>query len=93
LSSWNRPDESKVDGFDVSLALTMTLEVESNVREKFPTEKHFVHGGGWCPIHEISGVKVLKNKTLKTKKRSGQAFRTATVSVKRADCIFGAFYP
>ena len=35
---------------------------------------------------------VLKNKTLKTKNRAGQAFRMAAQSVKRADCVFGSLY-
>jgi hypothetical protein len=47
---------------------------------------------------------VLKNKTLKTKNRAGQAFRTlaphcvwcsagvAAQAVKRSDCVFGSFY-
>jgi hypothetical protein len=35
---------------------------------------------------------VLKNKTLKTHNRAGQAFRMAAQSVKKADCPFGAMY-
>jgi hypothetical protein len=34
----------------------------------------------------------LKNKTLKTKNRAGQAFRMAAQSVKQADCPFGMLY-
>ena len=41
---------------------------------------------------EISGNKVLKNKTLKTKSRAGQAFRMAAQSVKQAECAFGVLY-
>ena len=59
---------------------------------KFPDEKHFCSWLGLAPKHEISGGKVLKNKTLKTKNRAGQAFRLAAQSVKQAECAFGAFY-
>ena len=59
---------------------------------KFPDEKHFCSWLGLAPKHEISGAKVLKNKTLKTKNRAGQAFRMAAQSVMGADCIFGALY-
>jgi len=57
-----------------------------------------------APKHEISGAKVLRNRTLKTKNRAGQAFRTlaphcvwcsagvAAQSVKRSDTVFGSFY-
>ena len=66
--------------------------VGSNVAEKFPTEKNFCSWLGIAPKHEISGGKVLKKKTLKTKNRAGQAFRMAANSVKKSDTIFGAMY-
>lgn len=84
-------DLSVVDGFGVSLAQTVLMEVGTDMR-KFPSEKHFCSWLGLAPKHEISGAKVLKNKTLKTKNRAGQAFRMAAQSVKRADCVFGSFY-
>src|SRR3990170_904697 len=84
-------DLSVVDGFGVSLAQTVTTEVGTDMG-KFPSEKHFCSWLGLAPKHEISGGKVLKNKTLKTKNRAGQAFRMAAQSVKKADCVFGALY-
>ena len=85
-------DLSVVDGFGVSLAQTVILEVGTDM-SKFPSEKHFC---SWlpqvAPKHEISGGKILKNKTLKTKNRAGQAFRMAAQSVKNADCVFGSRY-
>jgi transposase len=96
-------DLSVVDGFGVSLAQTVIMEVGTDM-SKFPSEKHFCSWLGLAPKHEISGGKVLKNKTLKTKNRAGQAFRTlaphcvwcsagvAAQSVKQADCVFGVMY-
>ena len=84
-------DISLVDGFGVSLAQTVIMEVGTDMR-KFPSEKHFSSWLGLAPKHEISGGKVLKNKTLKTKNRAGQAFRMAAQSVKQADCPFGMLY-
>lgn len=84
-------DLSVVDGFGVSLAQTVIMEVGTDMR-KFPTEKHFCSWLGLAPKHEISGGKVLKNKTLKTKNRAGQAFRMAAQSVKGSDCVFGSRY-
>ncbi|MCI0549931.1 MAG: IS110 family transposase [Anaerolineae bacterium] len=85
-------DLSLVDGFGVSLAQTVIMEVGTDMN-KFPDEKHFC---SWlpkvAPKHEISGGKVLKNTTLKTKNRAGQAFRMAAQSVKQAECVFGVFY-
>jgi transposase len=84
-------DLSVVDGFGVSLAQTVIMEVGTDMT-KFPSEKHFCSWLGLAPKHEISGAKVLKNRTLKTKNRAGQAFRMAAQSVKRADCVFGSLY-
>ena len=84
-------DLSVVHGFGVSLAQTVIMEVGTDM-SKFPSEKHFCSWLGLAPKHEISGAKVLNNRTLKTKNRAGQAFRMAAQSVKRADCVFGALY-
>jgi transposase len=84
-------DLSVVDGFGVSLAQTVIMEVGTDMT-KFPDEKHFCSWLGLAPKHEISGGKVLKNKTLKTKNRAGQAFRMAAQSVKQAECVFGVLY-
>ena len=84
-------DVSVVDGFGVSLAQTVIMECGTDM-SKFPSEKHFCSWLGLAPKHEISGAKVLKNRTLKTKKRAGQAFRLAAQSVQRADCAFGVMY-
>ncbi|MFH2102495.1 MAG: transposase [Chloroflexota bacterium] len=64
-----------MDGFGVSLAQTVIMECGSDMSQ-FPKDKHFCSWLGLAPKHEISGGKVLKNKTLKTKNRAGQAFRT-----------------
>ena len=84
-------DISLVDGIGVSLAQTVIMETGTDM-SKFPSEKHYCSWLGVAPKHEISGGKVLKNRTLKTKNRAGQAFRMAAQSVKRADCVFGALY-
>jgi transposase len=84
-------DISLVDGFGVSLAQTVIMECGTDM-SKFPSEKHFCSWLGLAPKHEISGGKVLKNNTLKTKNRAGQAFRMAANSVKQADCVFGVMY-
>jgi hypothetical protein len=49
-------------------------------------------GPGLVPHHEISGGKILRNHTLKTDNRAGQAFRQAAACVIRSDSAFGAFY-
>jgi len=84
-------DLSAVDGLGVLMAQTVILECGTDM-SKFPTVKHFGSWLGLAPKHEISGGKILNNKTLKTKNRAGQAFRMAAQAVKRADCPFGVMY-
>jgi len=84
-------DISAVDGVGVMVAQTVIVESGTDMR-KFPSDKHFSSWLGLAPKHEISGAKVLKNRTLKTKNRAGQAFRMAAQSVKRSDCVFGMMF-
>lgn len=84
-------DLTAVHGMSDSLAQTIVSEVGTDM-SKFPNEKHFCSWLGLAPKHEISGGKVLKERTMKTKNRAGQAFRLAANSVMRADCYFGALY-
>jgi transposase len=84
-------DVTAVHGISTSLAQEIILESGTDMG-KFPNEKHYCSWLGLAPKHEISGGKVLKNHTPKTRNRAGQAFRRAAASVMRADCPFGAFY-
>ena len=75
------------------MGVAQTVIVESGTDlNQFPKEGNYCSWLGLAPKHEISGGKVLKNKTLKTKNRAGQAFRMAAQSVKQAECVFGVFY-
>ena len=80
-----------VEGISASLAQTILSEVGTEM-SRFPTEKHFCSWLGLTPHHEISGGKILRNHTLKTDNRAGQAFRQAAACVIRSQSAFGAFY-
>lgn len=84
-------DLSVVNGFGVSLAQTVIMEVGTDM-SKFPSEKHFCAWLGLAPKHDITGGKVLSNRTIKTRNRAGQAFRMAAQSVKKANNPFGLLY-
>jgi transposase len=84
-------DLSAVDGIGIGVAQTVIVECGTDMKQ-FPKEGNFCSWLGLAPKHEISGTKVLKNKTLKTKNRAGQAFRMAAQSVKNSDCVFGLMY-
>jgi len=80
-----------IKGISASLAQTIITEVGTEMT-RFPTEKHFCSWLGLTPHHEISGGKILRNHTLPTDNRAGQAFRQAAACVMRSDSVFGAFY-
>lgn len=80
-----------VHGISASLAQTIVAEVGTDM-SKFPNQKNFCSWLGLAPHNDVSGGKVLKSRTLKTRNRAGQAFRLAAASVVRADCAPGAFY-
>ncbi len=84
-------DISVVNGMGVSNAQKVIMECGTDMLP-FPKEGNFCSWLGLAPKHEISGAKVLKNRTLKTKNRAGQAFRMAAQSVKGSDCVFGLMY-
>jgi transposase len=84
-------DLSAVDGIGIGVAQTVIVECGTDLSQ-FPKEGNFCSWLGLAPKHEISGGKVLKNKTLKTKNRAGQAFRMAAQSVKNSDCVFGMMF-
>lgn len=84
-------DLSIVYGFGVSLAQTVIMEVGTDM-SPFPDDKHFCAWLGLAPKHDITGGKVLSNRTIKTKNRAGQAFRMAAQSVKQANNPFGMLY-
>lgn len=84
-------DLSAVDGIGVGIAQTVIAESGTDMSQ-FPKEGNFCSWLGLAPKHEISGGKVLKNKTLKTKNRAGQAFRMAAQSVKNSNCVFGMMF-
>lgn len=80
-----------ITGISASLAQTIISEVGTDMT-RFPTEKQFCSWLGLVPHHEISGGKILRNHTLKTDNRAGQAFRQAAACVIRSHSAFGAFY-
>lgn len=84
-------DLTCVEGIGVSSAQHFLGEVGTGV-SRFPTVKHFGSWLGLAPKHDISGGKVLKNSTLKTKNRAGQILREAAQSLKNSQSRFGVFY-
>jgi transposase len=81
-----------ISGLNAITVQTIISEVGTDM-SRFPSEKHFCSWLGLAPHNDISGGKVLRSHTLKTRNRAGQAFRMAAQAVGRSpNTAFGAFY-
>ena len=84
-------DLTKVDGFQTSTVLNILAELGPDLR-KFRSDKYFTSFLGLCVNKEISGGRVLKNRTKKVQSRAAMAFRMAAQSLKNSSCYLGKFY-
>lgn len=84
-------DLTRVDGLDSILVQDIISEIGVDMN-KWETSKHFSSWLRLCPYNDISGGKVLKNRTGKTTNRANLAFRLAARSTGRSDSATGAFY-
>jgi len=80
-----------ITGLNAITVQTIVSEIGTDM-SKWPSQKHFCSWLGLAPHHDISGGKVLRRGTLKTRNRAGQAFRLAAQGVSRSHSGFGAFY-
>jgi hypothetical protein len=85
-------DLCEIDGLNASTVQTIISEIGTDM-SRFPSERHFCSWLGLAPHNDISGGKVLRSRTLKTRNRAGQAFRMAAQAVgHKPNTAFGAFY-
>jgi transposase len=80
-----------IPGLNASTVQTILSEIGLDPR-KWPNAKAFCSWLGLAPRHEISGGKILRRSTLKTRNRAGQAFRLAAQAVSRSHNGLGAYY-
>jgi transposase len=84
-------DLTRIDGIDVSTAMTVLAEVGVDM-SKFPTAKHFAAWLGLAPGTKISGGKVLSSKANKTANKAAMALRQAASCLKKSQSALGAYY-
>ena len=84
-------DLTEIDGIDTLTAQTVLAEIGLDM-SRWPTVKHFASWLGLAPYNEISGGKVLRTRTKKTKNRANTALRVAAQSLHRSDSALGAFF-
>lgn len=84
-------DLTAIDGIQALTAQTLISEVGLDMR-RWPTVKHFTSWLGLSPHNEISGGKVLRTGTKKTKNRANTALRIAAQALHGSDSALGGFY-
>ena len=84
-------DLTQIHGLQASSVQTILAEVGTDMAKWF-SEKHFVSWLGLCPAPDISGGKILKNKTKKVQSRASKAFRLAARACANSNSAIGAFY-
>jgi transposase len=84
-------DLTAIDGLDALTTQTIIAEIGLDMR-RWPTVKHFASWLGLSPNNEVSGGKVLRTRTKKTKNRANTALRLAAQSLHGSDSALGGFY-
>ena len=80
-----------VDGLNEVTAQIIISEIGTDMN-RWADEKHFCSWLGLAPHNDISGGKVLRSRTLKTRNRAGQAFRLAAQAVGKTETAYGLFF-
>ena len=84
-------DLAAISGMNAITVETIISEIGTDM-SRWPSVKHFCSWLGLAPHNDISGGKVLRSRTMKTRNRAGQAFRLAARSVSKTQSEFGAFF-
>ncbi len=86
-----RVDLTRIDGIDVSTALTVIAEIGPDLI-RFASVKHFCSWLGLCPGTKITGGKVLSGRTRPVVNRASQALRLAAAALRTSQSALGAYY-
>jgi transposase len=84
-------DLTRIDGLQALTVQEIITEIGVDMN-RWPTVKHFTSWLTLAPHNDISGGKVLKSRTLKSKNRAAQALRMAAQSVGKSKSALGAYY-
>ena len=85
-------DVTAIDGVDVMTAQVILSELGPDLSASFPSENHFASWLELAPRRDISGGKVIRQKSRKSNNRVANALRMAAQSLWRSDSYLGARY-
>jgi transposase len=85
-------DRTAIDGVDVMTTQVILSELGPDLSASFPSEGHFTSWLELAPRRDISGGKVIRQKSRKSNNRVATALRMAAQSLGRSDSYLGARY-
>ena len=85
-------DLSEIPGVGTGLILSLTSEIGFNLKDSFPTYKHFCSWLGFAPNNKISGGKILSSKTPKIHGNIKKAFMDAANAAGNSQTPLGDFF-
>jgi transposase len=85
-------DVTAIDGVDVMTTQIILSELGPDLSASFPSENHFTSWLELAPRRDVSGGKVLRQKSRKSNNRVATALRMAAQSLWRSDSYLGARY-
>jgi transposase len=80
-----------IEGLNDHTALVLLSEIGTDM-SRWPTEQHFAAWLGLCPLHKISGGKVLSRKIRPSANRAAVALRLAASCLPHRQSALGAFF-
>ena len=85
-------DMTKIDGIDVMTVQVVVSELGPDFTARFPSEGHFTSWLELTPRRDISGGRVIRQKSRESKNRVANALRMAAQALSRSDSYLGARY-
>jgi transposase len=84
-------DLTALEGIEEETALVILSEIGTDM-SRWPSAKHFCSWLGLCPIHKVSGGKVLSRRVRPGANRVAVALRLAAGSLHHSQSALGAFF-
>ena len=89
LERVNGVDLTTIEGVDVMIAETILSGIGTDM-SRWKDEKHFVSWAGLTPSKDVSGGKVVRQRSKRTNNRVANALRMAANSLHRSESYLGA---
>ena len=86
-------DLLEIDGIGSGVLTALMSEIgpRDNLLESFPSADRFCAWLGVCPCNQISGGKVLRTSTRKTRNRLAESLRLSAFGLDKAKCRMGEY--